>query len=50
MESKRGENESRLAELRTVLVLLEEARGHAENLGNPEDNPRMTPFGKGCCG
>ena len=50
MENKRVENDSRLAELRTVLVLLGEARGHAENLGSPEDNPRMTPFGKGCYG
>ena len=37
MESKRGENERRLAELRHVLVLLEEARSHAENLGSPEN-------------
>ncbi len=37
MESKRGENGSRLAELRTVLVLLEEARSHAQNLGGPEN-------------
>ena len=37
MESKRAENESRLAELRHVLVLLEEARSHAENLGSPEN-------------
>ena len=37
MESKRGDNESRLAELRTVLVLLEEARSHAQNLGGPEN-------------
>ena len=37
MESKRGENESRLAELRNVLALLEEVRSHAEDLGSPEN-------------
>jgi hypothetical protein len=37
MEHKRGVNESRLAELRNVLVLLEEARSQIENLGSPED-------------
>ena len=37
MENKREENESRLAELRTVLALLGEARSHAENLGSLEN-------------
>ncbi len=44
MESKRGENGSRLAELRTVLVLLEEARGHAQNLGGPENRLLEAPL------
>ena len=44
MESKLGENESRLAELRNVLVLLEEARSHAEKLGSPEDRLLEAPL------
>ena len=44
MESKRGENESRLAELRNVLVLLEEARSHAETLGGPENQLFEAPL------
>ena len=44
MESKLGENESRLAELRNVLVLLEEARSHAENLGSPEKRLLKAPL------
>ncbi len=44
MESKREENESRLAELRNVLVLLEEARSHAENLGSPENRLFEAPL------
>ena len=44
MESKRGDNESRLAELRNVLVLLEEARSHAENLGSPQNRLLEAPL------
>ncbi len=44
MESKRGEDESRLAELRKILVLLEEARSHAENLGSPENRLLEAPL------
>ncbi len=45
MESNRGDNESRLAELRHVLVLLEEARSHAENLGSPENRLLQAALG-----
>ncbi len=44
MEAKRGENEGQLAELRNVLVLLEEARNHAEKLGSPENRLLEAPL------
>ncbi len=43
MESKRGEDESRLAELRKVLALLDEARSHAEKLGSHENRLLEAP-------
>jgi hypothetical protein len=43
MESNRVENESRLSELGNVLVLLEEARRHAQGLGSPEDRLLEAP-------